>query len=146
MSTIMPISLSGDALEDKYRGFMNETKANPSSKKAENTIKVKITQQQGVVDEFFSWIKGSSTEEDIQSIQNMISTLKSSKKALDVRIKKVNFQISKKVRDQGLFRNIFNDTEELDNLEELQEELVEKRETIEEDIETLTEELAELSE
>ncbi len=151
MGIMMPIFLNGDALEDRYRGFMNEGKAKPSSKQVENTIKAtkeNITQQQGIVDEFFSWAKGSSVnaEEGIQVKQNKINTLKSSGKALDVRIRKVNFEISKKARNQGLLRNLFNDTEEIDGLEEIKKELAEKREIIEEDIETLTEEIAELSE
>ena len=151
MGIMIPVFLNGNELEDKYRGFMNETKATPSSKQVENTnkkTKVNITNQEGIVDEFFSWIKGSpvATEEDIKSIHNMINTLESSKKALDDRIRRINFQISKKGRKQGMLRKLFNDTEEIDNLEELREKLVEKRESIEENIETLTEEIAELSE
>ena len=146
MGIMMPIFLYGDALEDKYRGFMNECKANPSSKKAENTIK-ETTQKQGVVDEFLSWIKGSSvdTEEDIKTKQNKINRLRSFGTILDKRIRRIDMKLTKKTSNQGLLRNLFNDTEEIDSLEEIKEDLVERRETVEKDIETLTEEIDELS-
>ena len=149
MGIMIPTFLNGDALEDKYRGFMNECKANPSSKQAENTIKKtkeNITHEQGVVDKFFSWIKGSSaaTEEDIQIKEDKINSLESSRKALGDRIKRIDLELTKKVKNQGTLRNFFNDTEEVDGLQELKKKLVERREITEKNIETLIEEIAEL--
>lgn len=159
MSIMIPISLSGDALEDKYRGFMYANEASPSSKKniapkhpkevrKGSTASVENIEEQGLGDKALS-ILGSlfgDTEEDIQVKKDKILTLKASKNALDLRIIKIDIALTKKVENQGLIRSLFNDTEEVDSLEDLMEELIEEREIIEKDIEILTEEIGELSE
>lgn len=88
MGIMLPISLSGDALEDKYRGFMKETKTNIPSKavpinkknkgyqhedrkeiiwmeKDEYTTFVENDTKRGMVvryiNTFFSWVKSFST-------------------------------------------------------------------------------------
>ncbi len=88
---------------------------------------------------------GPSTEEKIQDKQSKIHTLKSSKSILDVRIRKINIELTKEIRKQGTLRSIFNDTEAVDHLEELKDELVEQKEMREKNIKTLTEELVELN-
>ena len=165
LMSIIPVFLSGDVLEDKYRNFMKASDENPSSKtivnppkktitdqrhmaiKKESTASIENGEQQGVVDEFLSWIKGSSvdTEEDIKTKQNKINRLRSFGTILDKRIRRIDMKLTKKTSNQGLLRNLFNDTEEIDSLEEIKEDLVERRETVEKDIETLTEEIDELS-
>jgi len=87
---------------------------------------------------------GSSTEEKIQTKQNKIHILKSSKKALDVRIRKVDIELTKKIRKQGPLRSLFNDTEAVDHLEELKDKLVEQREMRKKNIKTLAKEIVEL--
>ncbi len=174
ISIMMSAFLNGDELEDKYRNFMNMSKVSPPSKtalgpeekasnsvekrnkktvpqqykelKKESTASAESENQQGLANKFFSWIKSFSadTEEKIQVKQNKIYALKSSRRILDDKIKKIDADLTIKVENQGLIRSLFDDTEEVDSLEELREEMVEKKEMVEEDIETLTEEIGEL--
>ncbi len=83
-------------------------------------------------------------QSDIESRQNKISMLRDSKKTLNVKIQKIDRKIVTEVRKQGIIRSIFNDTENVDNLENYQDELREDMVKIDKDIEVLNEEINEL--
>ncbi len=83
-------------------------------------------------------------QSDIESRKNKISILRDSKKTLNVKIQKIDRKIVTEVRKQGIIRSIFNDTENVDNLENYQDELREDMVKIDKDIEVLNEEINEL--
>ncbi len=92
----------------------------------------------------FGGADASEIQSDIESKQNKIGTLRNSKNALNVKIKKINSELATEVRNQGLFLSIFNDTEKVDNLENYQDEIRENMAQIDKDIEVLNDEISEL--